>query len=255
MPLTLQEWHKRFELQVQWTKPTRDYLFKRAGCSSAAWVLDVGCGTGAVSSEISQSKIDHVVGIDLEIDFIHHALTLNSEQQLNIADAHSLPFAKDSFDCTFCHFLLMWVSDPVQVLHEMKRITSPGGSVLALAEPDYGGRIDYPEQLTIINEWQIAALKVQGANPFMGRKIKALFNQAGLDDVEVGVIGAQWTTDVQDKEFQSEWEIIRSDLQELIKKSEVEKTADEIQKIDQAAWALGERILFVPTFYAMGFVR
>jgi ubiquinone/menaquinone biosynthesis C-methylase UbiE len=255
MPITPKEWHKRFKLQSQWTKSTREYLFQGAGFSFSSRVLDVGCGTGAISGEISQTKFDHVVGIDLNIEFIRHALTINSGQQLNVADAHSLPFKNDIFGCTFCHFLLMWVSDPAQVIREMKRVTSPGGSVLALAEPDYGGRIDYPEQLAIINEWQIAALKDQGANPFMGRKIKALFHQAGLDEIEVGVIGAQWTADIQEKEILSEWEIIRSDLMGLSKKSEVEKTADEIQKIDQAAWALGERILFVPTFYALGMVR
>ena len=252
MPLTFKDWHKRFELQAQWTKSTRDYLFQRAGCSYSSRVLDVGCGTGAISGEISQTKIDHVVGIDFNIGFVRHALTTNSEQLLNVADAHSLPFKPDTFDCTYCHFLLMWVADPAQAIREMRRVTAPGGSVLALAEPDYGGRIDYPDQLAIINEWQIAALSGQGANPFMGRKIKALFHQADLEDIEVGVIGAQWTTDIQEKEFQSEWEIIRSDLMGLSKKSEVKKTADEIHKIDQAAWVLGERILYVPTFYALG---
>lgn len=89
----------------------------------------------------------------------------------------------------------------------------------------------------------------------MGRKIKALFHQADLDKIKVGVIGAQWTAGINEREFQSEWEIIRSDILALSKKSEVEKTAEVIQKIDQTARELGERILFVPTFYALGIVR
>ena len=32
---------------------------------------------------------------------------------------------------------------------------------MALAEPDYGGRIDYPEQLGHIGRWQAQALRKQ----------------------------------------------------------------------------------------------
>jgi ubiquinone/menaquinone biosynthesis C-methylase UbiE len=255
MPLTTKEWHQRFELQAQWTKSTRDYLFKRTRSSSASYILDVGCGTGVISGELVSRITNQVFGIDLNLEFIRYARSINPASRMNVADGHHLPFKNNSFDSTFCHYLLMWVSDPAKVIQEMRRVTSPGGTVLTLAEPDYGGRIDYPEQLSVLKKWQTTSLKNQGANPLIGRKIKALFNQAGLADVEVGVIGAQWTGDIQQDELRSEWEIIHSDLMALNNKSEVEKTADEIQKIDRAAWALGERILYVPTFFASGKVR
>lgn len=255
MPLTTEEWHRRFKLQAQWTKPTRDYLFKHTDCSSTSFILDVGCGTGVITGELASTKTYQVIGIDLNLEFIRYAITINSVPQMNVADGHQLPFKNNSFDCTFCHYLLMWVSNPLIIIQEMKRVTSPGGTVFALAEPDYGGRIDYPEPLSILKEWQTISLKNQGANPYMGRKIKALFNQAGLVDVEVGVIGAQWKGDIEQDEIRSEWEIIHSDLLALNNKSEVEKTANEIQKIDLAAWELGERILYVPTFFAWGKVR
>jgi ubiquinone/menaquinone biosynthesis C-methylase UbiE len=255
MPLTPKEWHQRFKVQSQWTKSTRDYIFQRTGCSSVSRILDVGCGTGVISEELIQSQIENVFGIDLSLDNLNQAASINPEIHLNNADAHELPFKNSLFDCTFCHFLLMWVADPAKVISEMKRVTKPGGAVMALAEPDYGGRIDYPEELTKLNEWQTAALKNQGANPFMGRKVKALFHQAGLKKIEVGVIGAQWIGEVQQEELVSEWEIIQSDLMALNNNSEVARTAEEIRKIDLAAWALGERILFVPTFYAFGLMN
>jgi SAM-dependent methyltransferase len=255
MPLTPEEWHQRFSLQSQWTKTTREYIFKRTGCSSSSRILDVGCGTGVISGELIQSQIEDIIGIDLSLDFLNQAASLRPEIQLNIADAHEMPFNDQVFDGTFCHYLLMWVADPAKVIHEMKRVTKLGRAVMALAEPDYGGRIDYPEPLTKLNEWQTTALKNQGANPFMGRKLKALFHQAGFKNIEVGVIGAQWTGEIPQEELVSEWEIIESDLMALNNKSEVLRTADEIRKIDLAAWALGERILFVPTFYAFGLVN
>jgi ubiquinone/menaquinone biosynthesis C-methylase UbiE len=252
MPLTPKEWHQRFKLQAQWTKSTRDYIFQRTSCLSSSNVLDVGCGTGVIAGEIIPSQAENVVGIDLSRDFINQAVSVCPEIHVLIGDAHEMPFTSSYFDCTLCHYLLMWVVDPAKVIIEMKRVTKPGGLVLALAEPDYGGRIDYPEPLTILNEWQTAALKNQGANPFMGRKLKALFHQAGLEDIEVGVIGAQWTGEIHQEEFASEWAIIQSDLSALNNKSEVLETSDELRKIDLAAWALGERIIFVPTFYAWG---
>ena len=205
--------------------------------------------------DLLQSQVEHIIGIDLNFDFIKQAVSTNPNLHLNVADAHMLPFDSGIFDCSFCHFLLMWFANPAIIINEMKRVTKPGGSVLAFAEPDYGGRIDYPEPLSILNEWQIEALKNQGANPFMGRKLKALFHQAGIEEIEVGVIGAQWTGDINQEELDSEWEIIRADIETLNNKSEAAKTSDEIRKIDLAAWALGERILFVPTFYALGRVK
>jgi ubiquinone/menaquinone biosynthesis C-methylase UbiE len=252
MPLSAQDWHRRFEIQSQWTRGTRDYIFQRAGILTAANVLDVGCGTGVLSKELTQSPIHNVVGIDINPEYIGFAASIAPAVNLFIADAHNMPFKMGGFECSLCHYLLMWVEDPLAVLADMKRVTMPGGVVLVLAEPDYGGRIDYPEPLSILNEWQTTALLNQGANPFMGRKLKALFHQAGLTDIEVGVIGAQWKGDIAQDVLDSEWEIIRSDIESLKNKPEIETTSDEIQKIDLAAWVMGERVIYVPTFYAWG---
>ena len=252
MPLSAQNWHRRFKIQSHWTRATRDYIFQRVGIFTAAFVLDVGCGTGAISKELSQSPIHNVVGIDINPEYIELAAAIDATAKLHVADAHNLPFKRSSFDCALCHYFLMWVEDPRTVMAEMKRVTKSGGYVLVLAEPDYGGRIDYPEPLSMLNEWQTAALQNQGANPFMGRKLKALFHQAGLSHIEVGVIGAQWKGEVAEEDLKSEWEIIRSDIETLNNNSEIDTDSDEIQKIDLAAWATGERVIYVPTFYAWG---
>jgi SAM-dependent methyltransferase len=215
-------------------------------------VLDVGCGTGVLTKELSQSSINSTIGLDINTEYINIAVSVAPSAILSLGDAHHMPFKSSVFDYCLCHYLLMWVVDPLSVLLEMKRVTVSNGAVLVLAEPDYGGRIDYPEQLAILNEWQTTALQNQGAHPFMGRKIKAIFHQAGLNDIEVGVIGAQWKNTTPDHELNSEWEIIQSDLGYLSNTSEVVKSSEEIRKIDLAAWATGERIIYVPTFYAWG---
>ncbi|MBE9474691.1 MAG: methyltransferase domain-containing protein [Chloroflexi bacterium] len=252
MPLSPRDWHQRFELQSQWTQDTRDHLYSRAGVLKSQRVLDVGCGTGVLTKELSQSSINSTIGLDIKSEYIDIAASFAPTAFLSLGDAHIMPFKSSVFDFCLCHYLLMWVENPLAVLLEMKRVTIPGGAVLVLAEPDYGGRIDYPQKLAVLNEWQTTALQNQGANPFMGRKLKAIFHQAGLNDIEVGVIGAQWKNATPEHELNSEWEIIQSDLEFLINTSEVMKSSEEIRKIDLAAWATGERIIYVPTFYAWG---
>ena len=131
-------------------------------------------------------------------------------------------------------------------------MTNPGGAILILAEPDYGGRIDFPEDLSILGEWQQAALRQQGAEPQMGRQIASVLHQAGLQEIEVGVIGAQWTSRPSEIELRSEWEMISSDLEYLNLRGEQVQYVDSLKQSDINAWESGMRTLFVPTFYGLG---
>ncbi|MGB7094519.1 MAG: methyltransferase domain-containing protein [Anaerolineales bacterium] len=253
MRLTPLDWHRRFTQQAQWTRDTRQHLFNRAGVFDSERVLDVGCGTGALTAQLATTSIQHVVGIDINSEFLLLAASNISRGDLITADGHSLPIKRGIFDCSFCHYLLMWVADPLSVIQEMKRVTKPGGTVLVLAEPDYGGRIDHPQELQVLNQLQTNALIKQGADPLFGRKIKGLFHQAGLIEIEVGVIGAQWDDQPSQRELSSEWEIILHDMDTLEKSaSEYIQNSKALKEIDLNAWAKGERVLYVPTFNAFG---
>jgi hypothetical protein len=117
-----------------------------------------------------------------------------------------------------------------------------------LAEPDYGGRIDYPKELAEIGELQTKALANQGSDPYIGRKMRDIFTRAGLLDVLVGVMGGEWTGSSSGEEVDSEWRTIDSDLQGTL--SNLALTT--LRQTDLDAWRDGSRILFVPTFYAYG---
>ena len=94
----------------------------------------------------------------------------------------------------------------------MRRVTRPGGWVLAMAEPDYGGRIDYPEDLIYLGELQETALRRQGAETRLGRRLSALFHAAGLQEVETGVLGGQWRDAPSLEDLAREWEVLEVDL-------------------------------------------
>jgi ubiquinone/menaquinone biosynthesis C-methylase UbiE len=245
MILTPADWHARYLQQARWTQDLRNYLFERAGIVSAQRVLEVGCGTGVLLSELPDRTQALICGLDLSPSYVQIAAENAPEASLSQADGHSIPFPNGVFDLTFCHFLLLWVSNPEQVVAEMARVTRPGGSVIALAEPDYGGRIDYPEALVVLGKRQEESLKKQGADPKMGRRLAEVFHKSGLQDVVAGVLGGQWRGKLSRQEWEMEWEVLQSDLG-------IREGLAGLRALDWASRQRGERVLFVPTFYAYG---
>jgi SAM-dependent methyltransferase len=244
------DWHTRYTQQARWTQNLRTYLFDRAGLAAANRVLDLGCGTGALLEDITVKAGAAIHGADLSLPSVMQAAIHAPGVSLLCADGASLPYAGSAFDIVFCHFVLLWVADPLQVLTEMRRVTRPGGVVLALAEPDYGGRVDYPAELSQLGRWQAESLRQQGADPEIGRKLAGLFNQAGLRQVETGVLGGEWLNPPTPAEREMEWDVLQADLAGKIPSQDFSK----MKELEQQAWERGERVLFVPTFFASGHV-
>jgi SAM-dependent methyltransferase len=248
MPLGLAAWHARFLRQASWTRELRIHLYRRAGLALARRILEVGAATGALTSELNPFSRAGIHGLDrdrLRLAFAHQADPATLFCQ---GDAQALPYRSGSFDATLAHFLLMWVEDPARTLREMKRVTRPGGAVLALAEPDYGGRVDFPLDLVELGRAQREALLHQGAKADVGRELASLFAAAGLKDVEVGVLGAQWAGPPAREEFDSEWAVLEADLGGSVAERELAR----LRALDWAARERGTRVLYVPTFYAFG---
>jgi len=242
-------WYNRFRIQAEWTQTIRQRLYQRTKVKAARRVLEVGCGPGVLTAELSHLARARIFGLDISQDFLKLAHSLDSKTQYIGGDGTGLPFRPQAFDLTFCHFLLLWVKNPLEVLLEMRRVTRKGCPLVAMAEPDYGGRIDYPEELGGLGRLEIEGLQREGANPFLGRKLASLFLQAGLSDVETGILGAEWHHP-STFDWMSEWQVMDPDLNGIISI----KHLDKLKGIDKGAWLSGERILFVPTFYAIGWV-
>jgi len=248
--LTIEEWHQRYSIQARWTESVRRFLYQKAGITRAETILEVGCGTGVILADLCVQSKASIFGIDLQLAALKFARPQNWAANKACANAFHLPFASASFSITCCHYFLLWAADPLQALLEMKRVTRPGGAILAMAEPDYGGRVDYPAALGELGTSQTRALLQQFANPFLGRKLKSLFHQTGLQAVEAGVLGGQWGEPPTPEEWSSEWRVLENDIQAML----TPQRLSELKKQDQQAWQNGDRILFVPTFFAFGMV-
>jgi SAM-dependent methyltransferase len=147
--------------------------------------LDVGCGAGHVM-EILSEHMD-VVGVDSDPDMV--ALCKSKDLGVQLAEATELPFEDDTFDVVYCSFLMLWLPEPERAIHEMFRVSKKW--VICLAEPDYGGRIDHPPSLEALGDAMVSDLRSRGADPFVGRKLRAIFSAAGLDP-EIGVHQGVW---------------------------------------------------------------
>jgi ubiquinone/menaquinone biosynthesis C-methylase UbiE len=246
--LSPEEWHRRYTQQARWTVDLRKYLYGRVALQQGCKVLDVGCGTGVLTAELETLCQAGIFGLDISQDNLQLAMRNCVNTSFTQGHAHTLPYPSGTFDIVLCHFLLLWVSNPLRAIQEMRRVLRPGGAVLALAEPDYGGRIDHPDELRWLGELQRQSLARQGADPVLGRKLAGIFRQADLSEVESGVLGGQWKGAPLEADWLSEWKILEHDLARLVPPSDL----DYLKSLDRDAWENGQRVLFVPTFYAMG---
>jgi SAM-dependent methyltransferase len=252
MTFSAHKWHRRYQQQARWTKSIRNYLYDRIKIQHVKHVLDVGCGTGVLLEELSHYPACTTFGVDINHNLISLAHETAPSSGLTLADALSLPYRACSFDIALCHFVLLWVKNPLKVLKEMVRVVQHGGYVLALAEPDYGGRIDFPIEVAEIGRWQTESLKQQGANPFIGRELRSLLSSAGLMNIEVGVLGGQWGGVQSMEDINLEWEVISSDLSHnngFLQSEEILKSRYIASHMENLS------ITYVPTFYAIGEVK
>ena len=245
--------HQRYQQQAGWTASIRAHLLNSCHLPPAARVLEIGCGTGVILAEVCKLMPEnHYFGIDLLHRAIDYAQEIDHETGYAQSDANLLPFASNTFDLVFCHFFLLWAKPTLAILQETRRVLKPASPFIAFAEPDYGGRIDYPAELSTVADLQEHALRAQGAHTRMGRELGHWFTGAGFTDITIGVLGGEWRMDdlVMDTEADREWQTLQDDLGSLPQAQAHD--LETWQEMDRTARINQERILFVPTFYGIG---
>ncbi len=112
-------------------------LCDAANIMSGQRVLDVACGTGALTVAVAErvSKSGAVVGLDANPEMLTVARRKHAHIEWRGGRAESLPFADASFDAVVSQFGLMFFDDRVAALREMRRVLRPGGH-LAVAVCD-----------------------------------------------------------------------------------------------------------------------
>lgn len=128
-----QEIYDRYSVPVYFDPYAMD-LISRIDPSTLKSVLEIACGTGAVTRHLRKilSSDTKLVASDLNSDMLEYAKKkLQSEKiEWAIADASQLPFADESFDLVICQFGFMFAIDKPKAFREAHRILRAEGSLL-----------------------------------------------------------------------------------------------------------------------------
>ena len=98
-------------------------------------ILDVGCGSG-VHMKLLAPRVRTVAGIDSSrqmLIFARRTLTRSAKKNWRLihADASAIPFPPHTFDCIIAMGLLDYVTSPLQVLRECRRVMTARGVLVA----------------------------------------------------------------------------------------------------------------------------
>ena len=120
-----------------------------AGVSPGQRVLDVGCGPGALTSElVERVGASNVAAVEPSEPFVAAARERHPGVDVQQASAETLPFADGTFDAALAQLVVHFMADPVQGLTEMARVTRADGVVVACVW-DHAG-----EQTPLAPFWQ-----------------------------------------------------------------------------------------------------
>ena len=170
-------------------------------------VLDCGCGPGSITLGLAEVAAPGLVtGIDLEESQLARAREAAAAGGITnvtfeMADAHALPFADESFDAVFSHAMLEHLPEPPAVLTEMHRVLRPGG-ILAIRCLDLGGSIISPDEdgrLAAGHDIWRRYRQHCGGDAFMGRRLRGLLHAAGFAKAKGTAASETWATPERSK--------------------------------------------------------
>jgi SAM-dependent methyltransferase len=150
----------------------------------SARVLEVGCGTGAVTRLLARRPgVAEAVGVDPSPVFVAKAGELAAglgNASFEEGDGRALRFGDDDFDVVICHTVLCHVPEPERALAEAFRVLRPGGT-LAVCDGDYATTTVALGEGDPLQDC-IEAVKVGFLNdPWLVRRLPALLRSVGFE--------------------------------------------------------------------------
>ncbi len=175
--------------------------------AAASVALDVGCGVGRLSRAFA-SRFREVVGVDVSDEMVARATELNPASRypnlsFESSDGLTLPRETGSVDFVFSYEVFQHMPSHAVILRnlrEVRRVLRPAGvALLHLATTPGTSRFSRSAIGRWLPGWLVRALKrhvlrqdplaaddaFRGAAPLTPARLRALFDEAGLETVEL----------------------------------------------------------------------
>ncbi len=177
----------------RWSRLVADEFLRWLDLPSSLRWLDVGCGTGALTSAILDwCRPAKLVGVDPSDGFLAKARArLGDAAAFHVATASVLPFDDLEFDATVSGLALNFFPNPALCLLQMRRVTVAGGTI-AVYVWDYAGKMEFMRHF-----WD-AAVELSDAAGELDEGVRfplcrpeamdALFGDAGLSAIRTDSI-------------------------------------------------------------------
>jgi ubiquinone/menaquinone biosynthesis C-methylase UbiE len=161
-----------------------------AGVTSGLRVLDVACGTGALTREVATrvGSDGAATGVDINPGMLEVAQRVAPSIEWRQGEAEALPFEDNSFDAVVSQFGLMFFRDRKQALTEMVRVLRPAGRVAVAVWDKLENTPGYAAASALLQRLFGAAIAESLRSPYAlgdATLLKHLFDNTGLCAVEV----------------------------------------------------------------------
>ena len=174
-----------------------------AAVAAGQRVLDVGCGPGALTTElVDRLGAAAVSAVDPSEPFVEAARKRHPGVTVHRAAAEQLPFEAEAFDAALAQLVVHFMTLPVEGLRELARVTRTGGVVAACVWDHAGG------QGPLSPFWEAARRldpHVEDESKLAGAReghLGQLFQEAGLHEIEEDVLSVS----LEHSSFEDWWE-------------------------------------------------
>lgn len=148
-------------------------------------ILDAGCGTGIVSryleSTLPNSEIHACDFSELRLKQAQNT-DLNSSIHYFHSDLLKIDQPDHSYDFIFCRFVYEYLSHPVEVTEEFKRVLSPNGQI-CLVDTD-GCFINLWSENAELQSYIETLRRNLTVDLFAGRKLSTYLKRAGFKNIK-----------------------------------------------------------------------